>query len=121
MTGQVKEDILVRFGELGLRVEAGRLKIDPCLFESTEFLTEPTTATFSRGDEESVSFELGTGSFAFTYCNVPFVYEQSEKSRIEVVSDSGTRVDDELELTAEETKNLISRDGTISRVNVFLG
>ncbi|HBQ60196.1 MAG TPA: hypothetical protein DD671_11400, partial [Balneolaceae bacterium] len=40
MTGQVKEDILVRFAQLGLRVEDGILSFDPFLLSSDAFIAE---------------------------------------------------------------------------------
>ena len=40
MTGQVKEDILCRFGELGVFVKEGKLYFDPCLLRKEEFLTK---------------------------------------------------------------------------------
>ena len=38
MTGQVKEDILSRFGELGVFVKEGKLRFNPCLLRRNEFL-----------------------------------------------------------------------------------
>ena len=40
MTGQVKEEILARFGELGIRVQDGAARIDPSLLRSVEFSAE---------------------------------------------------------------------------------
>ena len=37
MTGQVKEEIITRFGELGIRIREGTLKIDPRLLQTSEF------------------------------------------------------------------------------------
>jgi hypothetical protein len=36
MTGQVKEEILTRWGELGLRFEAGQIRFDPVLLDIAE-------------------------------------------------------------------------------------
>ena len=36
MTGQVKEEILTRWGELGLRVRDGRVHFDPVLLDAAE-------------------------------------------------------------------------------------
>ena len=36
MTGQVKEEVLTRWGELGLRMQAGRLRLQPVLLDATE-------------------------------------------------------------------------------------
>ena len=36
MTGQVKEEILARWGELGVRVQGGRIRFDPVLLDGAE-------------------------------------------------------------------------------------
>ena len=46
MTGQVKEEILTRLGELGLRVEGGRVVVRPELLRAGEWTTTPTTFTY---------------------------------------------------------------------------
>jgi len=46
MTGQVKEDILVRMGELGVKMKEGKLVFQPELLHKNEFLQIGTQATF---------------------------------------------------------------------------
>lgn len=46
MTGQVKEDILSRFGELGVFVTEGKLGFNPRLLRVEEFLNIPKTFTY---------------------------------------------------------------------------
>ena len=46
MTGQVKEDILSRMGEIGVRVENGIVKFDPALFDALELLRDECTLDF---------------------------------------------------------------------------
>ena len=43
MTGQVKEDILSRFGELGVFVKEGKLFFNPRLLRENEFLKDPSS------------------------------------------------------------------------------
>ncbi len=50
MTGQVKEEILTRFGELGVRIEAGAVCFEPVLLRADEFLDYP--AAFDHFDVE---------------------------------------------------------------------
>ncbi len=47
MTGQVKEEILTRWGELGLRVRDGRIHFDPVLLDESE-VPEGSSLTFTR-------------------------------------------------------------------------
>lgn len=56
MTGQVKEDILCRFGELGVRVENGRVSFRPTLLRDDEFLPD--------------------GTLSFTYCGAKIIYRR---------------------------------------------
>ena len=46
MTGQVKEEILSRFGELGVRVSAGKVRFEPDLLRAREFVTAPRHLRF---------------------------------------------------------------------------
>lgn len=46
MTGQVKEDILTRIGELGVKMKDGKLVFEPHLLSKSEFLQKETNATF---------------------------------------------------------------------------
>ncbi|MFZ1290654.1 MAG: hypothetical protein WAR79_11225, partial [Melioribacteraceae bacterium] len=46
MTGQVKEDILTRIGELGVKMKDGKLVFEPHLLSKNEFLQKETNATF---------------------------------------------------------------------------
>ena len=43
MTGQVKEDVITRFGELGVFVKHGKLYFNPCLLRKEEFLSKETS------------------------------------------------------------------------------
>jgi hypothetical protein len=56
MTGQVKEDILCRFGELGVRVKNGKVSFHPTLLNSNEFLPD--------------------GSLSFSYCGALITYHR---------------------------------------------
>ncbi len=77
MTGQVKEEVLTRLGELGLRVEAGGIVFRPVLLRAAEWTTVPSTFRYLdvRGVEQLV--ELPAGSLAFTFCQVPVVYRRA--------------------------------------------
>jgi hypothetical protein len=89
MTGQVKEDILSRFGELGIRVSNGTLGFDPTILHTEEFLTEPKQFNYINVANQTASITLQKDSLAFTYCQVPIIYKKSTESAIEVVLNSG--------------------------------
>ncbi|MCP4305377.1 MAG: hypothetical protein GY788_10965 [bacterium] len=74
MTGQVKEEILTRWGELGVRIEAGTVRFDPVLLRRREFLTQPRGWTFCDVVGRSQTLEVPSDALAFTYCQIPIIY-----------------------------------------------
>jgi hypothetical protein len=74
MTGQVKEEILTRFGELGVRIAGGRVRFQPTLLRPQEFLREPGEFRYLDVDGAWQAIEVPAGGLAFTWCQVPVVY-----------------------------------------------
>src|SRR5262249_33566538 len=72
MTGQVKEEILTRWGELGVGIEEGRLHFNPRLLSRSEF---------GKPD----------GTLTFTYCNTPVEYRAGSGSRVVIDRLDGTQ------------------------------
>jgi len=123
MTGQVKEEVLTRFGELGVIVEAGAVRFAPRFLQMGEFTTgeQPFRYLDPAGVERELA--LPPGALGFTFCGTPVVYRLSiGAARLTVhLSDGSTAVvaGDRLEpaLSAE----LFRRTGRIVRLAVELG
>ncbi|MEO0586867.1 MAG: hypothetical protein AAF078_04425 [Planctomycetota bacterium] len=123
MTGQVKEEILTRFGELGLVVEDGRIRFEPRLIDADEFLDQPTAWTYLDTQGQPHTLNLPEASFAFTLCQVPVVVTRgsSADGRITIVNaDATTRAAEGLALTAEDSAAVFQRAGTIRQLAVEL-
>ena len=120
MTGQVKEEILTRFGELGVAVEGGAIRFRPTLLENGEFLDQPGEFRYFDVDGNPRTLALAAGCLAFTYCQVPVVYERtSGEPRIRLAFDDGSAVDiagDKLDL--EYGTEIHARSGRIEAVRV---
>ncbi len=69
MTGQVKEEILTRWGELGLRMRAGRLHFQPVLLDAAEL---------PEG-----------GALQFTRQQVPYTYRRSSATTLRLLTAEG--------------------------------
>jgi len=69
MTGQVKEEVLTRWGELGLRVRGGRITFDPLLLDAVEIPE--------------------AGTLTFTLARVPYTYRRGAETKIRVQTSSG--------------------------------
>ncbi|MDH4053451.1 MAG: hypothetical protein OEU93_17935, partial [Rubrivivax sp.] len=95
MTGQVKEEILTRWGELGLRVRDGRVRFDPVLLDESE---------------------LPAGSaLKFTWARVPYTYRRGAATRLRVKTAGGwqdcpDRTFDPRDVLAVEAELAFSQD-----------
>jgi len=120
MTGQVKEDILTRFVELGVRIAGGRIRFAPGFLRGEEFLEMPGEfRSFSDSGHAEV-LSLPAGSLAFTICNVPVVYSRAPGGpalRIHMATGE-IRSRDVAELTVAESGSVFLRSGRIRRIDV---
>ena len=90
MTGQVKEDILTRIGELGVFVKNGQVEFNPCLLRTDEFLKEPKLFKYINIKQELKELQLYRHELAFTYCQVPVVYGIASQTSLEVTLKDGS-------------------------------
>ncbi|MDX1416453.1 MAG: hypothetical protein R3293_19795 [Candidatus Promineifilaceae bacterium] len=119
MTGVVKEEILTRWGELGVSLRQGALCFAPTLLESEEFLQEEAAFEYIDVFGRSRSLSLAPGSLAFTYCQVPIIYHRGSDRKIEVAFADGrttTLATNCLDLST--TRHIFDRDGTVGQVRV---
>ncbi|MBN1413862.1 MAG: hypothetical protein JW973_02075 [Bacteroidales bacterium] len=107
MTGQVKEDIISRFFELGLSVRDGQIQIRPVVLKKDEFIIKSEFTTVPH--------------LTYTFCRVRFVYLLDKEQGIEIETETGkNKTMDDYMLSRKDTRSIISRDGRIRRVVVHL-
>ena len=121
MTGQVKEDILSRIGELGISVKEGKLSFKPGLLRQIEFIKKPAVFNYTNIDGENHHIDLPENTLAFTHCQVPIIYQISNEQEIKVTFNNKTeKTFDSLELDLETTNLLFERTNAIARIEVKL-
>ncbi|CAN1561369.1 hypothetical protein MCETHM1_02662 [Flavobacteriaceae bacterium] len=121
MTGQVKEDVLTRKGELGIKVIEGKLSFQPTLLNKNQFLEKEETVSFIDFNNKPFAIPLDKGSLAFTVCQVPIIYKIGEDSQIEIKYKDGTiKVVSSLILSHENSKEIFDRTGKIVQVTVSI-
>ncbi|WP_264521321.1 hypothetical protein [Flavobacterium sp. N1994] len=121
MTGQVKEDILTRIGELGVIMNDGKLQFQPNLLHKKEFLSQNTEAVFIQIDGTKKRMTLEKDSLAFTVCQVPVIYKKASTNSMELYFKNGTKETyNTLELDDNQSSKIFNRTGEISTVMVFL-
>ncbi len=121
MTGQVKEDILCRFGELGIVLTDGKLTFNPNLLRKNEFLQNNTKASFVLVNGNATTLNLEKDSLAFSICQVPVVYTISAADKVEVMYSNGTSEWlDSLALNKEVSEKIFHRTNEVAQLNVFI-
>ena len=118
MTGQVKEDILARFYELGLRIDGGGVSFDPSLMRAEELLKDDSTFEYLNVDLNWLTVPLRSGQFAFTVCQVPVIYNNGDARELTVVTGDGNITRSDLKLSPTESSRLFSRDSFVKRIEI---
>ena len=123
MTGQVKEEILTRFGELGAHVDDGMVRFELGLLRAREFVESPAILRFPDVKGQWQELRVPKAALAFSWCQVPFVYrlDDSVEPAIAVTLDDGSRVSVKgLTLPADLSTELFLRSGRVRQVEVVL-
>ena len=122
MTGQVKEDILCRIGELGVYVENGRLKFNPRILRSNEFLKEEREVEVINVKGEKQVITIEADALLFTYCQVPVMYIISDSEGLDIERNDGTKNSYAVfELNEKDTIAVINRTGAVKQIKVHFG
>lgn len=129
MTGQVKEELLTRLGELGLRIERGAVRVDATLLHDDERVAAPTELAYLDVTGARCTVPVPAGGIAFTLAQTPVIVEPSagvERSRerralLRVGFADGTERELEDELPASIARHVFDRDGAIRWIRVSLG
>ncbi|MEF1199362.1 hypothetical protein QTO12_02295 [Vibrio owensii] len=124
MTGQVKEEVITRFVELGILVEEGEIRIDPRLLHRHEFLTESASFSCQSVAGQTQSYVVEKDQLAFTLCQVPFVYQlvESEIQAGMVLTQSNGKqlVVEGLALSSALSQQIFARSGEVEKVVVSI-
>lgn len=98
MTGQVKEEVLTRFGELGAYIKDGKAVFNPVILKDSEYKD---------------------GTLSFTWCGTKVVYTKASSKKITVeYADGKSESVEGTTLSAEATKLLFARNGGIKKIEV---
>lgn len=121
MTGQVKEEVLTRLGELGVRLEAGRLSFAPILLRRAELLREGQVFRGIDGSGEAYDLAVGPGTLVFTLAQVPVVMSGGEHAGWRVLRRDGRWAEGPGSRLPEDlTREWLARDGSVSRAEIVI-
>ncbi|MGL4401022.1 MAG: hypothetical protein ACRCXD_14225 [Luteolibacter sp.] len=121
MTGQVKEEILTRMGELGVHIDGGCVRFHPVLLKPSEFFTVPHAFEFIDLQGGVQTWKLGAGTLAFTAFQVPVCYVLGEHAAIQLAFSDGRSLAIEGNLLPlEHSRSLFERGGTVQSITVTI-
>ena len=120
MTGQVKEDILVRLAELGVAIRDGCLCFRTDLVGGEEFLDSPGTLSLPDGKGGFTDLEVPKGAMAYTFCGLPILFHSGKTDPgIHLTLADGSIVDfPENVVPADLSRKIFRRTGEIIRIDV---
>lgn len=119
LTGQVKEDVISRIGELGVRVQYGSIRFDNSLLDDREILRKDAELVYVDPKGSETSIKLKKGQLGFTFCHIPIIYDYTleESIRISYV-DSREKEVKGLILDPDSSRSVFRREGKISMITV---
>lgn len=122
MTGQVKEEILTRFGELGIHVSNGEVEFKPNLLRRCEFIPEEQVLRYLDVKNVWQAITVPKNGLGFTWCQVPIIYELSNSyPSITVTLSDGEQITfSQLTLSDKYSHALFNRTGFIKQIHIIL-
>lgn len=121
MTGQVKEDVLARWGELGIVIEEGCLQFSPVLLRTSEFVNKVITVHFTNLNGQQCVWQIEKGQLFFTFCMTPVIYESADHNRVEIFYQNGEKILLEGKtLDKEKSDSIFYRKGEIEKIKVLI-
>jgi hypothetical protein len=121
MTGQVKEDIINRWAELGVIVENGRIRFEPSFLKKAEFLVQEGLFSYFDVAKNKQEISISPGSLAFTYCQIPIIYKIHDEPSINIEYQDGRKEKiEETTLPFDISNTIFCREGKIRKMEVCI-
>jgi hypothetical protein len=123
MTGQVKEELIARFMELGIRVNNGTVSFLPALLRPCEFIATASEFRYLDVDGNWQTLLVPDSGLAFTWCQTPvlMILDDNAEPGLTVHFDDGTN-----QALANSTRppevstELFMRNGRIRRLDLVV-
>ena len=121
MTGQVKEDYIARFGELGVNIKNGCISFKPTLLKKSEFITKRDAFKFYNIHGKKTTITVEKNSLAFTCIQVPIIYTLSDKEQITITFKNDERKTiNGSELKPDISRSIFNRTGVIAKIECLI-
>jgi hypothetical protein len=121
MTGQVKEELIARFIELGVKVSQGEITFAPALLRKQEFLHHAIDFRYLDTAGNWQILPIAPNQLAFTWCQVPIIYKTNNKGQntVRIIYNNAQEYSiDGLNIDADRASALFKRSGSIEQILV---
>jgi hypothetical protein len=121
MTGQVKEELMARFMELGVRVNDGAVNFVPALLRACEFAPQEKSFRYLDVDGNWQTLMVPKAGLAFTWCQTPVVMQLVDDASPTLTISWDNRIEQVLTNTTlppEASAELFMRSGRIRRLDL---
>ena len=120
LTGQVKEDVISRLGELGIHIKRGEITFVPALLNRDEVLKQSEMFNYFDVSGNERSIELKARQMGFTFCQVPVIFTYGKEENIVVVLTGGERKEFGGNVIPEEISfKIYGRSGEVERIEYY--
>ncbi len=122
MTGQVKDELLTRWAELGVVVRQGSIHFSSVLLSEAEFRSGPGAFSLLDVDGRAAHLDLAPGTAAFTLCRVPVIVRAVDTAPTIVITSTGGARNEIPGSTIDETisREIFDHTGRVARLDVSL-
>jgi len=120
MTGQVKEDILSRWFELGVTINNGQISFRPDNVNPSEFISNHNTENQSQfAHHFKITLPENQQFLAFSMCHIPVIYLKDDQSKVVLQLKEDKFLEfNSYELNRNWTDTVFKRTGEVLQINV---
>ncbi|MBN2657867.1 MAG: hypothetical protein JXR86_12460 [Spirochaetales bacterium] len=119
MTGQVKEEVITRLAETGVRIIDGKITFDGTLIDPRELSVKESLWELPLSDGTSKRIVVPPHALAMTFCQTPVIVSKGETPSLVVHFSDGERESlDGSVLPGDYCTTIYSRDNSISHLEV---
>ena len=119
LTGQVKEDLISRFGELGVVIKDGTIIFAPSMLNKREMMDREKVIDFIDLEGKIRRIELQLNQLAFTICQVPVVYTAGISQEITIeYTDGKQKAIKGCVIDPDTSQEVFGRTGKVSKITL---
>jgi hypothetical protein len=120
LTGQVKEDIISRLGELGIQIVDGKITFNLSLLNRDEILTHNESFDYFDISANKKSIKLNKQQLCFTFCQVPVICTFEKEAQIIVTFSNGEIKEFRGNVIPEKISSKIyARSGEVEKIEFY--